>query len=67
MRAITNKMVQVHFECVCGRNVVDHESYQIRWKDFSKAGIRRKVSKSDGKPFLLQIEKSTECHCYEQY
>lgn len=65
MRAITVKSVQTHFECTCGRNVVDHEEMKIKWKDFSRVGIVRKVDKQTGKPFLLQITKSEVCHCYE--
>lgn len=64
MRAITNKSVQIHFQCVCGRGAVDHETFPIKWKDFSKAGIVRRVDKSTGKPFLLQRLKSETCYCY---
>lgn len=64
-RPITNKEVQTHFQCVCGRNVVDHDSVLLRWKDISKVGIVRRRNRSDGKPFLLQIIVATECNCYE--
>jgi hypothetical protein len=64
-RPITNKAVQTHWECVCGRNVVDTEYYPIRWADLSKAGIVRRRDRSTGKPFLLERQKSTECHCYD--
>lgn len=66
MRTITHKEVQTHFECVCGYNVVDHEVLQIRWKDFKIAGIRRKIDRSTGKPFLLQLLKGSVCHCNEE-
>lgn len=67
MRPVTHKLLQIHFECVCGLNEVDHDRLPIRWKDFSKAGIVRKVDKSTGKPFLLQRLKANECHCDDNY
>lgn len=66
MAHITNKTVKIHFECSCGRNVVDSDSFLIRWKDFSTAGIKRKVDKITGKSFLFQHQVSTECHCNEE-
>lgn len=60
-RPITNKAVQVHFSCACGYNEVYHDSYPIRWKDFAKARIRRKIDKSTGLPFLLEIQKAEKC------
>lgn len=66
MRQITSKQVQTHFSCVCGRNVVDHDTFPIRWVDLSKAGIVRKKDASTGKPFLLMREVASECHCYDE-
>jgi hypothetical protein len=65
MRTVTNKAVQIHFECACGYNVVDHDSLPIKWRDLSKAGIIRKKDKSTGKPFLLHKQKSDVCQCNE--
>lgn len=64
MRAVTNKLVQTHFECVCGHNEVDHQYMKVKWSDLRKIGVVRKLDKSTGKPFLLQIEKSDTCHCF---
>jgi hypothetical protein len=64
-RPVTYKRVQTHFECVCGRNVVDHETVPVRWKDLPKAGITRRRDRSTGKPFLLRKERAEVCHCYE--
>lgn len=65
MRSVTVKSVQTHFECVCGRNVVDHEEMKVRWKDLHKMGVVRRRDKTTGKPFLLQITKSEICTCNE--
>jgi len=54
---ITPKSVQVHFECICGFNQVNHDTLLIRWKDLSKAGIKRK------KGWLFTHIKSTQCLC----
>jgi len=67
MRAITNKAVQVHFECVCGYNSVYTETYPIKWKDLTKWGVIRKKDAKTGEPFLLQKQFSKECHCEEIY
>lgn len=64
-RPIMEKPVQVHFECVCGRNVVDTEMYPIMYKDFRKAGIVRRKDKSTGKLFLTMHIKSEHCNCYD--
>lgn len=64
MRPITPKRVQIHFQCVCGYNEVDHEMLLIRWEDLARAGIVRKKDKKTGKPFLLQIQKSNECNLH---
>ncbi|GHT53719.1 hypothetical protein FACS189451_04080 [Bacteroidia bacterium] len=61
MRRIKSKIVQVHFECVCGYNDVYQDGLPIRWKDFHKEGIIRKKDKKTGKPFLLMLVKSEEC------
>lgn len=62
---ITNKIVQTHFECVCGYNVVDHESMRVRWKDLPRVGVVRRKDRDTGKPFLLQKIYSPKCKCYE--
>lgn len=64
MRAVTTKSVQIHFSCVCGRNVVDHQDVKLRWRDLSKAGITNKIDKSTGKWFLLMKQTSEVCTCY---
>jgi hypothetical protein len=53
MRKIKDKNVQVHYECVCGFNSVDTESFPIRWKDFAKNGIKRRKDKKTKKTFLV--------------
>lgn len=58
------KEVQVHFQYVCGRNEVEHDLLPIRWSDFKKVGITRRVDQTSGVPFLLQRIQSTECYCY---
>lgn len=63
MGKVTNKIVQVHFSCSCGLNVVDHDSFLIKWRDLSSAGIVRKKDRSTGKTFLLMLEKSEICNC----
>lgn len=63
-RPISNKTVQIHWECICGHNVVYTTYYPIRWKDLHKSGIKRKTDKSTGLPFLLEIKKSTACNCF---
>lgn len=65
-RPITHKSVQTHWECVCGRNVVDHDLLPIRWADLPKAGIVRRRDRSTGKPFLLCRQYNPECHCYDE-
>lgn len=57
----TDKTVQVHYECICGHNEVYSEEYTIKWKDLSKYGIKRRISKKNGEPFLFRYIKSDVC------
>lgn len=66
MAKITEKVVQVHTECVCGYNEVDSLSLLgLRWKDLSKNGIIRKKDKKTGKYFLFTQINFQVCHCEE--
>jgi hypothetical protein len=60
-RKIKEKEVQTHVHCLCGSNVVEQDFYPIRWADFKAAGIKRKIDKSTGKPFLLMEYKTAAC------
>ena len=66
MRTVTIKKVQIHFECVCGYNMVDTDSLQIKWSELSAAGIVRKKDKKTGTPFLLLKQFSKECSGHEE-
>jgi hypothetical protein len=50
---VTNKTIQEHISCSCEYNCVDQITAQIKYKDLSKAGIKRKICRTSGKPFLL--------------
>jgi hypothetical protein len=65
MRPITNKIVQVHEVCACGAGSVYQGSYPIKWRDFTKAGIRRKMCRWTGKQFLLMQINHYKCTCYD--
>jgi hypothetical protein len=62
---IKEKNIQVHFQCVCGLNDVYPDIQLVKWKDFSKFGIVRRLDKKTNAHFLLQRIKSDECHCYD--
>ena len=66
-RAITNKEVQVCQHCVCGTSSVDHDTYQIPWKDFKKAGIKRKIGPHTQRPFLVMVMNYTVCNCNDEF
>ena len=65
MPDVTKKIVQIHFSCVCGSNVVYEDHFHIKWSDFPKHGIVRKKDKTTGEPFLLAKQHSETCHCNE--
>jgi len=66
-RKIKEKAIQTHYECVCGLNTVDTEYFPIRWKDFPKNGIVRRIDKKTKTPFLSLYIKIDECHCYDDF
>ncbi len=66
MRQITFKDVQVHIQCICGYNCVDHDRMHIRWKDLSRVGILRKKDRATRKPFLLLKININNCNCYHE-
>lgn len=66
MRTVTYKPVQIHFECVCGYNMVDTDRLQIKWSELSAAGIVRKKDKKTGTPFLLMKQFLKECPGHEE-
>jgi hypothetical protein len=66
MGKITFKPVQIHFECVCGFNLVDTDNLQIKWNELSANGIVRKRDIKTGKPFLLLKQFSKECTGHEE-
>lgn len=51
------KRIQVHEQYADGTNAVYEDHLPVRWVDFGKAGIRRKVCKTSGKSFLLLVLK----------
>jgi hypothetical protein len=53
MRHISDKIVQAHGVCACGAGSVYQDSFSIKWRDFSKAGIKRKKDRKTGEKFLL--------------
>lgn len=55
MRTVKEKDVQVVEHYTDGATHVYHDWFPIRWKDFAKAGIRRKICKTTGKPFLVLV------------
>jgi hypothetical protein len=63
---ISNKVVQVHYECVCGYNEVYQDYLLIRWKDLSKSGIKRRNDKRTGKIFLSTKIKSDSCEGHDR-
>jgi len=63
---ITSKKVQIHFECVCGFNIVDTDNLQIKWSEFSANGIIRKKDKKTGTRFLLLKQFSKQCTGHEE-
>lgn len=67
MRPITNKPVQIHFECICGYNLVYTDYLPIKWNELSKNGIIRKKDRETGKPFLLHLQFSNVCSGHDQY
>jgi hypothetical protein len=66
MGKITLKPVQIHFECVCGFNLVDTDNLQIKWSELSASGIVRKKDIKTGKSFLLLKQFSKECTGHEE-
>jgi len=64
-RKIKEKKIQVHFQCECGLNTVSQDIQPVRWKDFPKVGIVRKLDKKTNKYFLIQKINSAECHCFD--
>lgn len=66
-RPITNKAVQLHFNCACGYNLVDHYTTPIKWADLPKSGIVRRRDKKTGKPFLLQKIKAEVCDGHDDF
>ena len=67
MRAITNKNVQVHYECACGYNSIYQDIFPIKWKDLSKVGVVRKKDSQTKYPFLLQKIKLDKCQCNDGF
>jgi hypothetical protein len=65
-RPITIKSVRVHFECICGVNVVDDEQVWIKWNDLAELGIVRKRDKRTGHRFLFKKMFSKTCHCNDE-
>lgn len=65
MRNPTEKTVQIHYECVCGYNDVYQDSVLIKYKDLSKAGIKRKKDKRTGKYFLMLLIKNDQCNGHD--
>lgn len=65
MSTITNKPVQIHFECICGHNIIDTEYLAIKWKDLSKWGVKRKKDRKTGEPFFFQKHFSKICIGHE--
>lgn len=65
-RHITPKIVQIHFECICGYNSVDHDKVLVKWANLARAGIKRKQDRTTGKPFLFQYQYSAVCHGHEE-
>lgn len=64
-RKIKEKNIQIHFQCVCGLNEIYPDIQFVKWKDFSKAGIVRRLDKKTNTYFLLQSIKNNECLCHE--
>jgi hypothetical protein len=64
-RKIKEKNIQVHFQCACGLNDVYQDVQLVKWKDFSKVGIVRKLDKKTNTYFLLQRIRNDKCHCYD--
>lgn len=62
-RKVNPKPVQVHYECACGWNAVDHILLDIKWKDFKLAGIKRKIDKRSKQPFLTMYQYTPICYC----
>ncbi|MDR1182678.1 MAG: hypothetical protein LBL13_11930 [Bacteroidales bacterium] len=70
MRTITDKIVQVHEECVCGHNIVYQTYFPVRWRDLISSGIHRRKDRRTGKYFLLKNIAVAECpggHYEEDY
>lgn len=67
MRRITNKTIQVHFQCVCGNNIVYDDDVMIKWKDLSKARIKRKKDKATGQTWLSLNIVHKQCNCYNEF
>jgi hypothetical protein len=57
MAKVKMKQVQIHESWPDGRNTVYPSTVAVKWADFSKAGIRRRIDWATGKPFLLLLIK----------
>lgn len=64
-RPITEKIIQEHHSCICGRHVIQPDKLTIPHKKLIAAGMKRKKDKATGLPFYLWILKYDTCHCYE--
>jgi hypothetical protein len=64
--SVTEKTVQVHYQCVCGYNEVFPDKLLIPWKNLAKNGIKRRKCKKDGKPFLFTKIESNVCNGHDE-
>jgi hypothetical protein len=59
-RPIKLKQLQVVEQYADGATCVYQDQLAIKWRDFPKAGIRRRIDWATGKPFLLLLIKYGE-------
>lgn len=61
-RRITVKVVQVYQYCsACCTGVLYPDQLVVRYKDFKKRNIKRRIDKATKKPFLTIEMHLTEC------
>lgn len=65
-RPVTIKELQVHDECICGRNSVYQDDCRIPHRKL-KQSAKRKIDKKTRKVFYILHHKYTTCECYEDY
>jgi hypothetical protein len=60
---ITDKEIQHHQECVCGANVVSHETLRISEKNLKIVGIKKKKDKRTNTYFYQRHTFNKVCNC----